>query len=399
MNNDTALALRNERLPTLILRFNGYGVVQYIVSKADGAVICVDGSTKIVELLDAGSVVNVGRERVRICRAEKHLDGELVDSVNGFMNMKWSPFFDTNYYKMLKSEGQLQKILDANMVNLRSLPIGLQSRHGTQRLLAVLRGTERFLERSAISANLKQSARESARKTVRMQFNPELATKKQYKTKYSVIDMDTFGAAVSSIDSNPQDKVMIVNFASNHAPGGGYRTGASAQEEDLFRCSTLTWSLGTLRNSGLYPVNNSTTANALYTPQCHILRDRKDFSFFSDEQIRRYAVSVCSIAAFNVNNPNDKTAFMAPKSNVFSPSGERVAMNRIRMMFQMAVLNAADVLITGAFGCGAFHNNPKVIIDMFNQVMKEYDGAIKHVQFAIIGNNFDIFRKGLSFPT
>ena len=80
-------------------------------------------------------------------------------------------------------------------------------------------------------------------------------------------------------------------------------------------------------------------------------------------------------------------------------------------MCMRAVLNAAvqesvEVLILGAFGCGAFKNDPKVVAKLFREVLnsKEFEGAFSSVCFAIFErqsnpstSNLTVFRQVLQF--
>ncbi|CAL5984984.1 Conserved_hypothetical protein [Hexamita inflata] len=50
-----------------------------------------------------------------------------------------------------------------------------------------------------------------------------------------IIQSCTVNAAISQKDK----KVVILNFANGHQPGGGFRTGSRAQEEQICRCSDL----------------------------------------------------------------------------------------------------------------------------------------------------------------
>ena len=69
---------------------------------------------------------------------------------------------------------------------------------------------------------------------------------------------------------------------------------------------------------------------------------------------------------------------------------------RLRKIIDVAVLNMADVIILGAFGCGAFGNPPLVVASAANKVLKDYRFAFKSIEFAIYcskskTDNFDAF--------
>jgi uncharacterized protein (TIGR02452 family) len=68
-------------------------------------------------------------------------------------------------------------------------------------------------------------------------------------------------------------------------------------------------------------------------------------------------------------------------------------------MISLAAKNGVQNLILGAWGCGVFKNNPKLMAQYFSEVLvgEGYNLNFKNVVFAIIndhnsvGNNFEIF--------
>jgi uncharacterized protein (TIGR02452 family) len=44
-------------------------------------------------------------------------------------------------------------------------------------------------------------------------------------------------------------------------------------------------------------------------------------------------------------------------------------------------------LILGAFGCGAFANNPEVVAPAYKNVLENYKNAFETVEFAIYARN------------
>ena len=49
----------------------------------------------------------------------------------------------------------------------------------------------------------------------------------------------------------------------------------------------------------------------------------------------------------------------------------------------VAAAKGADTLVLGAFGCGAFHNNPAVVADAYRTVLKEFAGIFRKIEFAV----------------
>lgn len=60
-----------------------------------------------------------------------------------------------------------------------------------------------------------------------------------------------------------------------------------------------------------------------------------------------------------------------------------------------------DVLVLGAFGCGAFRNNPVVVAEAYAQLLVKYKGRFSAVEFAVYSpphssENYDAFSKRLA---
>ena len=63
--------------------------------------------------------------------------------------------------------------------------------------------------------------------------------------------------------------------------------------------------------------------------------------------------------------------------------------NRLKKIIQVAKKENVEVLILGAYGCGAFHNPPEIIASLFKELLNEYH--FDTVEFAVYCNNDDKF--------
>lgn len=72
--------------------------------------------------------------------------------------------------------------------------------------------------------------------------------------------------------------------------------------------------------------------------------------------------------------------------------------SRIKRILDVASKENVQVLILGAFGCGAFQNPPEVVSSIFARLIRKYDFEI--VEFAVFcrgdTKNFDVFQKRLA---
>lgn len=186
----------------------------------------------------------------------------------------------------------------------------------------------------------------------------------------------TFRAAAKYMS---EGKTAVLNFANPHEPGGGVRRGSTAQEECLCRSSNLYMGLDTP-----YLMQNYYQWHLNYTD-----------SFFSDQVIYSPGVTVFKsdhLCPMRLEEPFqvDVLTCAAP----FCPEltkreiEERlpdVMRGRIRNVLEVAIANKVEVLVLGAFGCGAFSNPRRVVAEQFRSVLMDegYRGYFKRVVFAI----------------
>ena len=62
---------------------------------------------------------------------------------------------------------------------------------------------------------------------------------------------------------------------------------------------------------------------------------------------------------------------------------EKLLAARIRRIIEIAVTNENEVLILGAFGCGAFRNPPEIVARVFNNVMQDYLCYFDTIEYAV----------------
>ena len=78
-------------------------------------------------------------------------------------------------------------------------------------------------------------------------------------------------------------------------------------------------------------------------------------------------------------NPHagDKAAKITPSEL------EKLWTARIRRIFEIMVANKNEVIILGAFGCGAFRNPPEIVARVFNKVMQDYLFYFDTIEYAV----------------
>lgn len=75
-------------------------------------------------------------------------------------------------------------------------------------------------------------------------------------------------------------------------------------------------------------------------------------------------------------------------------------MTGITRILDIALTNNIDVVILGAFGCGAFENNPGVVAAATKNVVDKYIHAFRVIEFAVYcsprdSHNYDVFNSVL----
>lgn len=192
-------------------------------------------------------------------------------------------------------------------------------------------------------------------------------------TEINVVNMKSFEAARKYADNYT---TCVLNFANPVSPGGGVLNGATAQEEDLCRASNLYFSLNSMNALPYYYHNEKIMEQTnyifddslIYTKSVTVLRDDTTGLFLEDS----YMVDVITCAA-----P------MCCYNNKVSDSDlHHIMKPRILRILQAADHFDAEVLILGAFGCGAFACNPNVVADCFKEAIKGKH-AFNKIIFAI----------------
>lgn len=203
-------------------------------------------------------------------------------------------------------------------------------------------------------------------------------------------------------------KTCVHNFASATTPGGGVVKGSSAQEECLCRCSTLYFNLKTSEMwEGFYaphrnaqnPVHND---DCIYTPEVAVI-----CSDTASPVIMRpgdwYFVNVITCAAPNLRQMPSNAMNVGDgviKVKMLDEDLQALHEKRLTRILDIALANGNEVVILGAFGCGAFENNPEVVARAAKNVIEQYLHAFKVIEFAVYcsprdESNYTIFQRML----
>lgn len=244
----------------------------------------------------------------------------------------------------------------------------------SQDLIAIFKDTQKIISQNPC---IKQQ-------TLRTQADSQLylegyvSSLRQIKGKIEaeVLENTTFQCARESQSSGM--KIAVLNFANPHQPGGGVLRGAMAQEECLCRCSNLYNALAQpyfLKHYYQYHYQECDyffTDRLIYSPNVTVLK--------SDDRVPQilnepFLVDVITCAAPYINGKILRT-----DQELLS-----IYESRIRNILEVAMANDVDILILGAFGCGAFHNNPSIMARAFANLLirDKYAQYFQKIKFAI----------------
>ena len=187
----------------------------------------------------------------------------------------------------------------------------------------------------------------------------------------------TFGAAKKYIGK----KTAVLNFANNHSIGGAPFS-AGAQEESLCRCSTLLPCLKAMHKPfyqkhidqfNAREIGYMGSDDLIYTPDVVVFKSDELTDPIYPMTMKRaewYKVDVITCAA-----PE------AMRMRGLPADYEAAITRRIKKILDVAAKEGVEVLILGAWGCGAFKNPSEVVARVFHTQLRNYDFEV--VEFAL----------------
>lgn len=186
------------------------------------------------------------------------------------------------------------------------------------------------------------------------------------ETKVRVANITTMQAAADMAGRG--ERPLVLNFANGMHPGGGFRSGALAQEEVLCRSSAL---YATLEGDPMYESHRrrprpDSTDWVIHSPGVPVFRTDDGRAL-----PRPWLMDVLTSAA-----PYAPT--------VGQPESGDLLQKRIHRVLEIASSLGSGSLVLGAWGCGAFSNDTwRTATDFRSALEQDYAGHFRDVVFAI----------------
>ena len=164
-----------------------------------------------------------------------------------------------------------------------------------------------------------------------------------------VLNMDMLQVARSLVERG--SAVVVLNMASASHPGGGYRQGRGAQEENFHRRSDLA-RFTAWQSRENYPIPGDA---CLLSRRVSIFRGPEDEGYPFQAPCQ---VSVVSCAAVRKPKLNSERQYA-------SRGAFEAMRTRIALILDAAVCAECNAVVLSAFGCGAFGNPPEIVAKLF----------------------------------
>lgn len=201
----------------------------------------------------------------------------------------------------------------------------------------------------------------------------EFETKTNYVFPTIEVTNETTAQAAVRLMAQGKEDIVALNFASARNQCGGFLQGAQAQEEDLARCSGLYACVKKkplFYNANVLCDDTFYTDGIIYSPKVPFFRD--EYLLLLEEP---FLLSLITAPAPNVSS-------LTKLGTLDKELQEAVFIIRATKVLQVAAKHGHKNIILGAWGCGAFGNDPEIVTQAFNHALRAVP-LFSHVCFAV----------------
>jgi uncharacterized protein (TIGR02452 family) len=195
-------------------------------------------------------------------------------------------------------------------------------------------------------------------------------------TVIDVVNATTLVAAWQLVQDGHRPAAL--NFASAKHPGGGFLSGARAQEESLARSSGL---YACLEGHPMYALHAAQgdpmyTSYSIYSPAVPVFRE--------DDGTLREEPFLCAF----ITAPAVNAKVVLQRRPGHGPAIRAAMDERVRRVLAIAAEHDHRALVLGAWGCGVFGNDGDTIAGLFRDALEgPFCGAFERVVFAVLDSS------------
>lgn len=177
---------------------------------------------------------------------------------------------------------------------------------------------------------------------------------------------------IECILNNRHKHCAALNFANALVPGGAYLMGGNAQEESLCRASMLYYAIKDVKQfyqANMKHITADYTDGIIWTENVPVIRN--DRGEFLAEPV------MCDFITCPAVNRYESALLISSKK------ANEIMERRIGRIVSLAQSKKPELIILGAFGCGAFGNKREDIMPMFERAINLYTSDDTDIIFAI----------------
>jgi uncharacterized protein (TIGR02452 family) len=185
---------------------------------------------------------------------------------------------------------------------------------------------------------------------------------------------------------------IVLDAASDYDFGGGYLSGARAQEEDLARRTTLCIAVDPKQGKQtkkFYPLSKQGDAFGLYVNHITVFRGERDEGYPHLERPFEVAMAIMAAPNFGKGHqdrlpPEQRFAL---ENNRLPPKQAKEMEAKLRNVLLMAQAKGHKSVVLMPFGCGAFANPPQHVAEIMLKLTLEFAGTFEEIHIAAIDDH------------
>ena len=203
---------------------------------------------------------------------------------------------------------------------------------------------------------------------------------KHFETFFEVTGVTSLDAVRRLLDVENENNILCLNFASAKNAGGGFLTGAQAQEESIARATGLYPCLLKATQS-YYELHRRMkscvyTDTMIYSPDVPIFKTELGSNLDNLQKVSLITSAAVNTGVVLRQEPNNISLI------------EPLMRQRIHKVLVLAAERGHEVLVLGAWGCGVFQNDPEKVAFWFKEALETtFKNCFKRIVFAVYSNN------------